>query len=57
MRTYFLLRGGEKCVFFVNKYVFWDIEVIEISWNIPFAKVEHWQITETCGIRRETLLR
>ena len=40
MRTYFLLRGGEKCVF-VNKYVFWDIDVVEISWNIPFAKVEH----------------
>ena len=40
MRTYFLLRGGKKCVFFVNKYVFWDIDVVEISWNIPFAKVE-----------------
>ena len=40
MRTYFLLRGGEKCVF-VNKYVLWDIDVVGISWNIPFAKVEH----------------
>ena len=40
MRTYFLLRWGEKSVF-VNKYVFWDIDVVEISWNIPFAKVEH----------------
>ena len=39
MRTYFLLGGGEKCVF-VNIYVFWDIYV-EISWNMPFAKVEH----------------
>ena len=28
------------CFFFVNKYVFWDIDVVEISWNIPFAKVE-----------------
>ena len=42
MRTYILLRRGEKCVFFlfVNMYVFWDIDVVEISWNIPFAKVE-----------------
>ena len=37
MRTYFLLRGGEKCVL----CEFWDIDVVEISWNIPFAKVEH----------------
>ena len=41
MRTYFLLRGGEKCGFFVNKYVFRDIDAVDISWNIPFAKVEH----------------
>ena len=40
MRTYFLLRGG-KSVFLVNKYVFWDIDAVEISWNMPFAKVEH----------------
>ena len=39
MRTYFLLGGGEKCVF-VTEYVFWDIDVVDISWNIPFAKVE-----------------
>ena len=33
---------GEKIVgFFVNMYVLWDIDVAEISWNIPFAKVEH----------------
>ena len=31
---------GEKSVFFMNKYVFWDIDVVEISWNMPFAKVE-----------------
>ena len=31
---------GEKSVFFVNMYVWWDIDVAEISWNIPFAKVE-----------------
>ena len=40
MRTYFLLRG-EESVFLVNKYVFWDIDVVEISGNMPFAKVDH----------------
>ena len=56
MRTYFFSEG-EKSVFLVNKYVFWDIDVVIISGNIPFAKVERRQITETCGIRRETRLR
>ena len=36
--------------------IFQDISRLDFSWNEAFAKVEHCQVTETCGIKGETLL-
>ena len=36
----FFLEGEKSVVFFVNMFVLWDIDVVQISWNVPFAKIE-----------------
>ena len=49
MWTYFSFEGGSICHIGWLKKIF----VLEII----YAKVEHCQVTETCGINWETLLR
>ena len=58
---FFLLRGG-RCVlliYFVGEYCYTTMLLIDLYanffflWFVTFAKVEHCQITETCGINWE----